>query len=239
MYLHLDDAGQLTHEGTNIKLVGKPDLIKKSYQNYQKLMALNTENDKHFQKYIPQHITMVSEQELLITLYESAYSLTYVLSHFNNKIDQPHVNWILSRILEFATWINTTGYVHCGINLDSLYIVPRNHALVCVSFYHMTKIDQPITTISGRYINMYPSYNIVKKIATPMIDVSCAKKTALFLLGDTSMLGKVFDKDPHYNTLFIDFLKYEYDDVLSSYKAYRNLLDSNYTKKFHEMIINP
>jgi len=239
MFIHLDDAGQLQHDNDcTVIITGKNVLLEKSYENYKKLMAFKGENNQHFQKYIPHAIEKISSQELKVTFYERAYSLNYVLQKFNDKLDQPHVNWILSRIMELATWLNKIDYVHCGLNLDSLYIIPRNHGLVCLSFYHMTPVNEKLSSISGRYVNLYPSYNLVTKLATPNIDIVSAKKTALRLMGDKSYIGEVFNNDVHYNENLIKYLRQEDHDTLNSYNTYRDILRAHYnTKQFHQLII--
>lgn len=240
MYTHSDDAGQIIHDmDRSVTIVGSPTLIDRSFQNYRMLRSFNTDKDRHFQKYIPHQIEKISDEELRITFFEKAYSLRYVYDNFDQRFDQPHVNWVLSRILELSGWLNQIGKVHCGLNLDSLYIIPRNHGLVCISFYHMKNINEQLTTVSGKFINMYPSFNIVKKIATPNMDVSCAKKIAMMLMGDKTMIGDVLMNDVHVNNDLIKFLKYESDDVIETYKAYRYILTNIYdTGRFHEMVIN-
>lgn len=236
MFKHLDDAGELTHNDLTVTITGKKALLTKSLDNYKKLMSLQGENNKHFQKYIPHNIEKVSDEELKITFFEKAYPLPYILSKFNNKLDQPHVNWILSRILEFSTWLSKIGVSHNGINLDSIYVIPRNHGMVCVSFYHMSKLEEKLSSVSGRHINLYPAYNLVKKITKSNIDIVCAKRTAMMLMGDASSLGDSFVNDVHYNNELIAYLRKEDHDCLTSYNEYRAILKRFYnTKQFHEL----
>ncbi len=79
--------------------------------------------------------------------------------------------------------------MHCGLNPESIFIVPETHGIQICSFYHLTKIGNRIGTISGKYSNWYPQDVFKTKIATPIIDLGCSMKIASYLLGDTSGIG--------------------------------------------------
>lgn len=140
------------------------------------------------------------------------------------------MNWIYSRILEFAGWINQTGYVHAGFTPDSIYTVPETHGIQVISFYHMTKIDDKLKTISGKYAPLYPASVFKNKNAYPGIDIDLAKKIAITLLGDKSGAGTRLRAS--HNSSLINYLQTLDSDPIESYYKYRKLLDANFKKEF-------
>ena len=232
MFEHLDDAGKIVHDGDRtLVITGKKALLTKSYDNYKKLFDLS---DVTFKKYLPHEMRFLSPDELQVTFFEKSYSPLDILQRVKT-IDQPHVNWMLSRLLEFATYLSKNGLSHNGLNMDSVYFIPRNHGCVIISFYHLNNQNEKLVSLSGRRINLYPAYNLVNKISSPSVDISSCKRTALQLMGDETGFGDGFVNDPHYNDNLITYLRNEEHDTLQSYQGYRELLSRFYAKKFHEL----
>lgn len=224
---HKDDAGEVTYAVQVVKIVGDEKLLKKSFDNYNYLMSLKDEASNHFKKYLPVSAKMISENELQFTLSRRAVPLSSL-----GVIEQKHANWILSRMFEFTAWINQVGYAHAGISPESIYIMPDNHGMSCISFYHMTKLNTPLKTISAQYKNFYPPQVFSNKKSESNIDIELAKRTAIYLLGDKSGSGVVLRKT--HNNEIVDFLQKQCYVVDENYKEYRGLLKKNFdTKQFH------
>src|SRR6185369_457508 len=197
MFQHLDDAGKIIHDGDRtITITGKKALLTKSYDNYHKIYEQS--EGTSFLKYLPHEMKFLQPDELQITFYEKAFSPLDIMQRLKT-IDQPHVNWMLSRMLEFATWLEQISLVHCGLNSDSVYFMPRNHGVVVISFYHLTNVNEKLSSLSGRRINLYPAHNLITKIATNTIDISSCKRTAFEMMGDPTGFGDGFVNDPHFN----------------------------------------
>jgi hypothetical protein len=73
----------------------------------------------------------------------------------------------------------------------------------------------------------------VKKIALENIDISCAKKVSLHLLGDKTGTGKEFINSPGYNRELINFLIEETFDSKDDYVKYRRILSDHFPRRFH------
>jgi len=174
---------------------------------------------------------MISETELQFTLAYRAVPLSSL-----GVVEQKHANWMLSRMFEFASWINQIGYSHAGINPESIYIMPENHGMCCISFYHMTKLDKPLKAISAQYKNFYPPQVFTNKKAESNIDIELSKRTTIYLLGDKSGSGTVLRKT-HENEI-IDFLQKQGDDTIQNYNEYRDLLRKFFDmKQFHTLSV--
>jgi len=210
-------------------------LLNKSLANYKILMSLMDESSMHFKKYLPVSGKLISENEdeavVEFTLSNRAVPLSSL-----GVVEQKHANWILSRMFEFTSWINQIGYSHAGINPESIYIMPENHGMCCVSFYHMTKLDTPLKTISSQYKSFYPPQVFSNKKAESNIDIELSKRTGLYILGDKSGSGVMLRKT-HENHI-IDFLQKQNDDAAKNYTDYRELLSKYFDmKQFHVLSV--
>lgn len=225
-----DDCGSFKTNGYWVEFESEEKNVKWSLENYNILMKLNSDSDKHFQKYIPSSGVDLGSGKIRFNFDKRAIPLSGL------DLSQEHVNWVLNRIFEYCTYLEQIGMVHCGINPESIFIVPETHGIQVCSFYHLTKIGNKVGTVSGKYYNWYPSQLLKTKIASSSIDIELAKKTAIYLLGDKSGSGIKLRKT--HNSNFIDFLikqdnKFSYD-VMSEYKQ---LLKDNFKSEFHLLTI--
>jgi hypothetical protein len=225
-----DDAGLVTYFPKCCIFKGKEDLLKLSLKNYNKLISFNNKKDLHFHKYLPNSLELKNKQ-LVTNFEERALPLSSI-----KKLPQEHVNWVLSRLLEISTWFDSHQIYHGGINLDSIFIVPKTHGIIVTSFYHLTEIDKIVKTISGKYKLFYPNVLFTTKKASSFIDIELSKRVAAYLLGDVSGNGaglrKICNED------FINFLlKYDVRSSFDIFKDYRELLKRNFETKFYHLNI--
>lgn len=224
---YTDDAGAIHFNGYFATFGGDKPLLELSLTNYQKLANLRTESSEHFKRYLPPNLTFVNDL-LRIDFKERALPLQHL------QLPQEHVNWILSRLLEFSAWLNQEGYCHAGINPDSIFVVPETHGIICTSFYHLTKVGNNLSTISAKHKHWYPAHLFTSKTATPDIDLELAKRLAIYLLGDKSGNGVLLKKT--HNEEFIDFLIKHHSDPYDTYQVYRSLLKKLFgPAKFHPL----
>lgn len=223
-----DDAGEVTYFTNKVLFKGEADLLTRSLNNYNNLRLLRDSNSLHFQKYMPIHLSM-KDGVLQADLEKRAIPLTEML------LDQKHVNWVLSRLLEYCSWLEEVGYVHGGINPESVFIIPENHGLQVCSFYHMAKTGNKAKTISGRYKNWYPSSLFREKTAEATTDIELAKKTAIYLMGDRSGSGVSLKKT--HDPAFTDFVISYHRNAHKAFFEYRAMLKAKSESKFHELSI--
>jgi hypothetical protein len=205
---------------------GDTEMLQRSLGNYRKLMQLKDEASEHFKKYLPSQI-IFSDGKLTLQNHEKIIPLHDLI------LPQHHVTWLTSRMLEFTTWLHQTGYVHGGINPESVCVVPESHGAVFTSFYHLQPLDSQLKTLSARYIDWYPNVVFDLKKAIPYVDLSLVQRTALYLLGDRSGNGIKLKKT--HNEALIDFLIMPHYDAYTAFDQYRQLLKEQFGKpKFYE-----
>lgn len=224
----VDDAGEFRVFGRSAVFGNLGAMHDVSYRNFRLLSTHGDEASEHFRRYLPRSMDPGRGQMPLRFPHRAipASGLT---------LPQEHVNWVLSRMLEFCAWLSQIGYVHCGLNPESVFIVPETHGIMVVSFYHLCRKDSRMKTISAKYRNWYPAEVFSRKRALPAVDLELCKRTAACLLGDRSGLGIKFKKT--HNKDFINFLLKRHTDALACYDEYRTLLSRNFEQKFYPLEI--
>ncbi len=205
------------------------DNLKWSVENFNLFKELKGNDNEHFQKYIPASCDKLPDGTFRFHFEKRAIPLSGL------NLPQEHVNWILNRLLEYSAYLAQTGFSHCGINPESVFIVPETHGIQVCSFYHLTRIGNKIGTISGKYTNWYPQEIFNTKIATQEIDIEASKKIAAYLLGDTSGSGIKLRKT--HNEDFINFIISSSGNAYQTLSLYRDLLKKNFKKEFHSLTI--
>lgn len=226
-YQFQDDAGEMQTTNHSVVFQGSHLLLNQSLVNYKRLTVLRNRAALHFHSYLPE--TMIAEDGLKANWPVAAFSLS------GRKFPQRHVQWILSRLLEFGAWLAQEGYVHAGLHPESIWVVPKTHGIIIGSFYHLKRRGAKLETVSGKYKNWYPTDVFTYKKAYSGIDVEMIKRTAVYLLGDQSGAGVKLKKTV--TPALLDFLLSEHQDVFQCYDEYRKLLKRNFKNEFHSMNI--
>jgi len=211
-----DDAGPLrVLPDQRLRFEGDPALLRTSTANYQRLLALRDPASAHFRKYLPAALAWEGPALLLATA-------APVVPLAGLVLPPKHVAWVLSRLLELTAWLHQSGFVHAGLVPEALALDPANHGLVVLSFYHLTSLGGPLTTISGKYRPWYPDAVFADKRATPGLDLTLVQRTAIGLLGDASghgvrLRGTVDER-------LLTFLLTPQHDAFVAFDTYRQLL---------------
>lgn len=146
-------------------------------------------------------------------------------------LPQDHVNWVVSRLLEFCMLVHHhTGTAHLGLTPDNIFIVPETHGVSVSGFYHATKLGDRMQTISAKYKSWYPASALASKKASEYVDIQMVKRIGAYLLGDRSGLGNKLIRT--HNKDFVAFLTSYHDNSRDAFKAYREMIDKNFAKQF-------
>lgn len=223
-----DDCGIITiYYDNKITIEGDCKVLQRSLDGYDLLLSFK--ND-HFSKYLPKKMYFENDKLCIIL---NDYSVPLSLCP---DLPQEHLNWILNRMLEFTTWLNSIGISHNGINPGSIFVVPETHGIICISFYHMTDVNNRLKTLSGRFSNFYPDDIFTEKIAKDYIDIECSKRTAIWLSGDKSGIGTTMKNKLHKEWLNY-VLRFHDCHRFDSYAEYKTMLANNFEKKFYPLYL--
>lgn len=199
-----------------------------SIDNYKHLAHDGKVKTPHILGYMPKEMifgSIVSDNHLTVIFHKRSIPISKL------TLPQEHVNWILSRLLEYSLMLNQLGYVHCGLNPESIFITPENHGIQVMNYYHLTKVNGTVGTVNGNYKDWYPAELFTTKLATATIDLRLAKKIAAYLLGDLSGSGVRLRKD--HNEAWVNFILQRDTDPVACYDNYRRVLKDNFESKFH------
>lgn len=222
-----DDIGTYRTNGYWIKFDSDEPNLQWSLENWQLLSKLNDEpKHAHFQKYIPASMLGI-EHKLVFD--KRAIPLSGL------SLPQEHVNWIVNRLLEYCSYLAEIGFVHCGLNPESVFIVPETHGIQIVSFYHWARIGNKVGTISGKYRSWYPTDLFDDKIATTSVDLEAVKKIGAYLLGAQS--GNATQLRKTHNEDYVNFLVSHSDNAYQTLNLYKEMLAKNFKKQFHLLTI--
>lgn len=220
-----DDAGGYVTNGYWAHWKSTEPCVKWSFENINRFAALSDTASAQFKKYLPHIATPLGNDVYQLGFEKRAIPLSGL------TLPQEHANWILSRLLEYAAYLAQMEFVHCGLTPESVFIVPENHGIIISSFYHLTRIGNPVKTISAKYKDWYPPELFANKQATTAIDLQMVKKIAIYLLGDRSGIGVKLRKTC--DGEFVNFLLQSDDDAFLTYGSYRLLLKNKFESKFH------
>ena len=153
------------------------------------------------------------------------------LSLVGMTLAQEHVNWVVSRLLEFCMQLHRqTGQAHMGLVPGHLFLLPETHGICVTGFYHVTPLGKRVNTVSAAWRHWYPDDIFRTKTATEHADLEMVKRVGAYLLGDGSGLGTALIKT--HNKDFVNFLLSSDHDSLDCYEKYRAMLDKNFPKQF-------
>ena len=230
LYNFADDAGplHLLPDG-RLRFDGDEALLRLSASNYQKLRGLTDAASRHFGQYLPAGLAWEGPA-LLATPPARVVPLAGLV------LPPEHVAWVLSRLLELVAWLHQSGFCHGGLVPEALALVPETHGVVAVSFYHLTTLGGPLTTISGKYRHWYPDAVFTAKRAAPGLDLALVQRTATYLLGDAS--GNGVRLRGLLDERLLTFLLRPHHDAYQAFDDYRHLLRQLYpVPQFHPLIL--
>ena len=225
-----DEAGPVRWNGWWARYSGDPSLLRESVRGFEALAKRTDAASLSFRKYLPEGIAMEGD-EMVVTFSKRSLPLS------GRSMPQKHVNWVLSRMLEFSAWLDGAGYTHCGLNPESVFVVPENHGIQVPTFYLLTAKGSRMKGLSGKYSAWYPPAPLAAKTATPEVDIELCKRTACYLLGDRSGAGVRLRRDPSVSAPVLEFALGHHEEAGPAWKEYRRVLDANFKKEFHTLDI--
>ena len=213
-----DDSGKFLTNNHWVLFQGDRQAVLQARRNQQEIAAAAPE---HFRRYMP--YSWDSDSSFLLS--QRAIPL------LNLILPQEHVNWVVSRLLEFCMLLHRhTDRAHLGLTPAQVMLVPETHGIAVAGFYHLSPLNGKVQTISGAYRHWYPASLLRDKKATENADLEMVKRMGAYLLGDYSGLGTSLRKTHHGE--FVDFLLSSDGDSLTCYEKYREMLDRNFPSQF-------
>lgn len=170
---------------------------------------------------------------------EDVYPLKSVFEYFNNKIEDRHVAWIISRLCNLTCYLKYSGLVHNGININNCFVSPKYHSILLLGgWWYTTKENESmIGTTKDIFSIMSVSAKSSKK-STMLTDLESVKLLGRQLLGETNCRKLALDSA--IPKPFIDFLiSGSGNNSYEEFTKWDKALDASYGKRrFIKMEIN-
>jgi hypothetical protein len=157
--------------------------------------------------------------------------LTDVLKYFNDKIDDRHVAWILSRLYNIVCYLGVIGLTHNAIMLDNCFISPDSHSCMLLGgwWYAVAHNTKMIGTPKLIY-DILPPYIRTTKISSYETDLESIKFIGKQLLGETNGCKIRYNKDVP--IAFSEWLLASPEETaIDEFSQWNKILDEAYGKR--------
>jgi hypothetical protein len=188
-------------------------------------MPSHPDADQSMRRYLPKiaaYHDIGSDVILSIEKPADLIRLRDLLDHLGGKIEAKHVAWIMSRMLNHASYLEWAKLSHNDLSLDSLFVCPKDH-IVCLlgGWWYATSVGTSLkgALLPARTITYGPSELISKKLASARTDGELARLTARELLGDASGTRLALDRD--LPKPMVDWLRMSGTSAITDYAQWR------------------
>lgn len=127
------------------------------------------------------------EYVIVLDKTEDVFPLKNVFEYFNQKIDDKHVAWIISRLCNLTCYLKFSGLVHNGININNCFVSPKYHSILLLGgWWYTTKENgNMVGTTKDIFSIMSVSAKGSKK-SSSLTDLESVKLLGRQLLGETN-----------------------------------------------------
>ena len=110
-----------------------------------------------------------------------------LVEYYKGSVDPRHVAWMISRMLNLASYLEWAKICHGDFSLDTLFISPEFHS-VCIigGWWYSSAIGTKPLALPSRTINNAPSEFMKDKLSVLGIDPELIKLTSRELLGNAN-----------------------------------------------------
>ena len=178
------------------------------------------------------------EYVIVLDKTEDVYPLKDVYEYFDERIDDRHVAWIISRLCNLTCYLNFSGLVHNGININNCFVSPKNHSIMLVGgWWYTTKEEESMIGTTKDIFAIMSVSSKGSKRSSPLTDLESVKLLGRQLLGETNCRKLSLDSSvpkPFINFLIGGSCNNSYEEFAKWDKA---LEDSYEKRKFINMEI--
>lgn len=191
--------------------------------------------EKNFSKLMPKvhstYKTLEGRCCLVLSKPKDVVLLKDVFEYFEGSIDDKHVAWIISRLINIACFLKTNNIVHNGININNCFVSLENHLVYLFGgWWYATKEDEKMFGTTKEIFNVMPISSKQSKKSNSATDIELIKLLGRYLLGEKN------SKVPKEVTEFLNSGSSE--NPFKEFKKWDNSLIKAYKKrKFIKIVI--
>ncbi len=177
------------HAIANILITSDPgnnDLAENYVENIRTLVKEVPEEYKGFYPEIVETFQHVSDGAsrvgIVQTFHEGLVPFSKILERYPDGIGGRDVAWIFRRMLIAVGNAHDAGFIHGGINLDSLFIQPEQHGVVLGDWQYSVAKGEKLVAVPANWKSDYPDNYLAGDPVSESIDIMMCGKVAERLL---------------------------------------------------------
>lgn len=160
----------------------------KFYRNVLDFSFLDTAMKGTYKDRIPNiEVTKMNDKRIAIILKKNPaeYPMDLFLSAYRGKIGGRDIAWMISRMVDLCCLLYVNGFVHNGIEVENLYICPKDH-YICLygGWQYTTRIGEKMTGAKKSIYDLMPTSAKTSKKATPITDMECVRDIFINIVKD-------------------------------------------------------
>jgi len=195
----------------------------------------------HYLPVLKKHFKTIDGKTVLIySKNENQLRLKDVLDYCGGKLDPKHVAWIMSRLCNFACWLekcNRMGITHNDLSMENIFISPELHTITVIGgWQHSVPSGTRMSRVqTGRTMAVMPLSVKNSKMSDIKTDLVLIRLLGLELLGDST--GMTLINDAAIPIPFKSWLReIPIGDAVKDYKRYESILELSFgPRKFVKM----
>lgn len=242
---HEFELGDMYYGPNVLAYVVKPEhavLFTKGVEAIQSLRYHDAKMREEFSRYFPvinASIELDGGSRLLVmNKTEDVFLLSDVIAHFGGRLDQKHVAWIGSRLLNIACYLESIKMAHLALSPENIFISPKNHsALVLGGWWYARHHGDPITHLPTKTHRIAPPALLKAKTADMTVDRALIRAVMREAMGDITGMSLSKKTAP---APFIEFLKSPARaTAVEDYAAWPKVLESSWgPRRFHQLDVS-
>lgn len=125
-----------------------------------------------------------------------AILLSDVIGHMKGKIEPTHAAWMMSRLHNLTCYLDWAGLTHNALTTENCFIWPKDHRISLLGgWWYAAKQGEKLKAIPPKTATIAPASLFDKPIADPRLDLSLIRATGREILGDSTGMNLIRDKD--------------------------------------------
>lgn len=174
------------------------DLLRSALSVIEQLGFANADMRKEHGRYLPEVLSVTHAPDKFVVVMRKMadqYLLRDVLEHFGGRLEDRHVAWIVSSLLNLNCYLNWAGIVHHAFAPDTWFISPDNHSGALLGgWWYAVRAGQKVRALPTRTLNYGPRDLGAQKLSRRDTDSAMIRATGRELLGDISGSRLIMDK---------------------------------------------
>ncbi|WP_095201954.1 J domain-containing protein [Mesorhizobium carmichaelinearum] len=175
------------------------DIVEAEAANIRSLAFAGPEMAAEMKRFLPAFDRVVARSGIKASVLDKprdAVLLGDLLRYMGGRLEPVHVAWIVSGMLNLASYLHWRGLAHCAIACETVFVDPQSHAVMLIGGWGFaTHYGARPAAIPERTAAAIPRLMLKGELASPDIDLGLIRATACDLLATPGGGGLVLAPD--------------------------------------------